>query len=169
MEIYRFKKTDKGYIGKAFEMALKNALKRSHADKVSPCGRADFRWHYKNYDAKQNGTCIRYNPNWGYVRGSNRVIYATHVSFSVVEENETEIAISINLHDTEMYVVDKKEFIEFLESINAVKYNSSRGTVNVQTCYNYTKNAYHGKKGILIEKWMKENEIETEILDAILG
>ena len=43
---YYFKETDKGYLGKAFEMEIKNALNRRNANRVSPCGTADFRYHH---------------------------------------------------------------------------------------------------------------------------
>ena len=169
MKYYTFSKRDSGIIGKAFEMAIKDALNRRNADSVSPCGVADFRWYHKNYDVKQNGSCVRYSPNGAYIKGSNRIIYATHVSYSVIDETETEITICVNLNKTEMFVVDRSEFIDFLTSINGVKLNKSRGTANIQTCYNYAKKAYHGKKGVTIEEWAAEHEIDDDgILDAIL-
>ena len=86
MKIYTFDKTDCGIFGKAFEMAIKDALRRKNADRVSPCGVADFRYNCKNYDTKQNGSCIRYSNDTGYIRGSNRVIYATHIAHTIVRK-----------------------------------------------------------------------------------
>lgn len=168
MTTYKFNKTDSGVIGKAFEMAIKEALHRKNASKVSPCGTADFRYNKKNYDSKQNGSVLRYNEKSQWVKGSNRVIYATHVSYTIVAETETEIELRIDLADTEMFVLDKKEFVEFLKEIGCIKVNASRGTVNVQTVYNYKKDAYHGRKGKAIEAWAYENELDDDIIGAIL-
>ena len=168
MKQYTFSKTDSGYIGKAFEMAIKDALRRKNADKVSPCGSADFRYDSKNYDAKQNGSVIRYSESSTYIKGSNRVIYATHVSYSVIDETAESVTITIDLANTDMFVVDRKAFITFLQDINCVKVNRERGTVNVQTVYNYKKDAYHGRKGHAIEDWAYENDLQDDIIGAIL-
>lgn len=166
---YTFNATDKGYIGKAFEMAVKDALKRKNANRVSPCGSADFRFHNKNYDTKQNGTVLKYSEFQGYVRGSNRVIYATHVAYDVIEQTADTITISVNLAETDMFVLDKQDFVNFLFSIGCIKYNLERATVNVQTVYNYKKNAYHGKKGKVIEAWASENDLSDDIIGEILA
>lgn len=166
--IYTFNKNDDGIIGKAFEMAIKDILSRKNADKVSPCGSADFRYNSKNYDTKQNGSCIRYNGHSKYVKGANRVIYATHIAHRIVTESDTQIAIEIDLGNTSFFEVDKTEFINFLLSINCIKVNESRGTVNIQTVYNYKKDAYHGAKGKKIEQWCYENELEDNITSLIL-
>lgn len=169
MKHYTFDKTDSGIFGKAFEMAIKDALNRKNADSVSPCGVADFRYNRRNYDAKQNGSCVRYTESGKYIKGSNRVIYATHIAHTVVAETETHITIAVDLANTDMFVVDRKEFIEFLLEINGVKVNASRGTANIQTCYNYKKDAYHGKKGKTIEAWAYEHEMDDDdIIGAIL-
>ena len=63
--------------------------------------------------------------------------------------------------------MDRSEFVKFLEEIGCVKYNASRGTVNIQTVYNYKKDSYHGKKGKLIEEWASEHWIDDEAIDAI--
>ena len=169
MKTYTFDKTDSGIYGKAFEMAIKDALKRKNADKVSPCGTADFRYNRHNYDTKQNGSVVRYNPSSQYIKGSSRVIYATHISYTVVAETAETITISIDLANTDMYVLDRYDFIEFLLSINGVKVNASRGTANIQTSYNYKKDAYHGRLGHKIEEWAYENENDDDdIIGAIL-
>lgn len=168
MKTYYFKKGDKGIIGDAFEMTIKDALRRENADTVSPAGRPDFRYKHKNYDAKQNGSVLKYAEYKTYVRGSNRVVYATHVAHTIVETDDC-IGVTIDLFGTDMYVVDKHEFINYLQQINAVKYNSARHQVNVQSLYNYTKNAYHGKKGKMLEDWMEENQLDDDdIIEAIL-
>lgn len=164
---FTFDKTDSGYIGKALEMATKNALNRKHSDRVSPAGVADFKYGKRNYDIKQNGTVLRYCQDWGYIRGANRVIYATHVAHTVVAVTDTHITIDIDLLNTEMFVVDRNEFIEFLLDNGYAKHNASRGTVNVQTCYNYKKDAYHGRVGRYIEAWAREHEIDDDIISLI--
>lgn len=167
MKTYTFNKTDSGILGKAFEMAIKDILNRKYADRVSPCGQADFRYNHNCYEVKQNGSCVRYSEDKGYIKGSNRVIYATHIAYNVVEETMENISITVDLASTEMFILDRKEFIDFLQEVNGIKINASRGTANIQTCYNYKKNAYHGRLGHRIEEWASNNEIEDDILGII--
>lgn len=162
-----FDRTDKGIIGKAYEMTIKDLLNRKNADRVSPCGTADFIFNHKHYDTKQNGSCIRYNETDRYIKGSNRVIYATHVAHTITEVDEKRVAVEIDLVNTDFYCLDRSEFLKFLEEIGCVKYNTIRGTVNIQTVYNYTKDAYHGKKGKLIEEWASEHYLDDDAIDAI--
>lgn len=169
MKQYTFNKTDSGIIGKAFEMAIKDALKRRNADSISPCGSADFRFNRHNYDTKQNGSVIRYQPKSQYIKGSNRVIYSTHVSYTTISETATTVTIEIDLSDTTMFVLDRKEFVQFLLDNGYAKQNATRGTVNVQTCYNYKKDAYHGRTGKRIEEWAREHEIDDDIIGYILA
>ena len=164
---YTFDKTDSGIYGKAFEMAIKDALNRKHSDRVSPAGVSDFIYNHKNYDAKQNGTVLRYHQDWGYIRGSNRVIYASHIAYTVVGETANNITISVDLLNTEMFVVDRHEFVNFLLENGYAKRNESRGTINIQTGYNYKKGAYHGRVGRYIEDWARENEIDDDIISLI--
>lgn len=164
---YKFNKTDSGIQGKAFEMAIKEALHRKNAHRVSPCGSSDFRYNSFNYEVKQNGTCLQYHEGERMIKGSNRVIYATHIAYIIVEETEEEIAIEVDLLNTEMFILDRSEFIGFLLENGMVKVNESRGTVNIQTCYNYKKDAYHGRTGKRIEEWAKENEIDDDIISLI--
>ena len=168
MKTYTFNKTNSGYIGIAFEMAIKDALERSHADRLSPAGKSDFRMG-KNYDVKQNGTVLQYNADWKMIQGSSRVIYATHVKHTVVEETDTTISIQIDLGATEMYCLDRSQFLGFLLSEKGYcKYDAARGKVNIQTMWNYKKNAYHGKKGVVLEAWMKANQLtEDPIVEVI--
>ena len=164
---YKFNKTDSGIQGKAFEMAIKEALHRKNAHRVSPCGSSDFRYNAKNYEVKQNGTCLQYHEGEQYIKGSNRVIYATHIAYTVITETEEDIAIEVDLLNTEMFILDRSEFVSFLIENGMVKVNESRGTVNIQTCYNYKKDAYHGRTGKRIEEWAKENEIDDDIIGLI--
>lgn len=167
MKNYTFNITDSGYIGKAFEMAIKDALNRKNADRVSPCGVSDFRFANKNYDVKQNGSCLKYSLDGSYVKGSNRVIYATHIAYTIIEQTAESITISVDLANTNMFVVDKTAFVEFLREHGYIKINESRGTVNIQTCYNYKKDAYHGRIGRVIEEWASENKLEDDIIGTI--
>ena len=167
MKNYTFNKTDSGILGKACEMAIKDALNRKNADKVSPCGQTDFRFNRKCYEVKQNGSCVKYGNATTYIKGSNRVIYATHIAHTIVNENDNFVTVAVDLAKTEMFVLDRTEFIAFLESVNGIKINASRGTANIQTCYNYKKDAYHGRLGHKIEEWASENELEDDILGII--
>lgn len=167
MATYFFNLTDDGIFGKAFEMAIKDALNRKNANSVSPCGVADMRYNRRNYDIKQNGSCVRYSPTAKYIKGSNRVIYATHISYTkAIIDNQ--IAITVDLAETQMFVLDRYEFIDFLKSINGIKLNLSRGTANIQTGYNYKKDCYHGRKAHLIEQWAYEHELDDGVIDDIL-
>lgn len=166
--IYTFDKKDSGIQGKAFEMEIKKALRRKNADKVSPCGSADFRYKSRNYDSKQNGTVIKYSSHKQYVKGSNRVIYATHIAYAVEDETAETISISVDLAETQMFVLDKVEFVEYLASVNKIKLNPSRGTANVQTAYNYKKDGYHGKWGKIFEEWAFNHELDDDIIGDIL-
>jgi hypothetical protein len=168
-KIYTFNKTDSGIYGKAFEMEIKRVLKRKNADTVTPQGKPDFRYNHKNYDAKQNGTIVEYGIGNGYIKGSNRVIYATHIDFTVTAEDNDSISFVVNLEDTAMFVLDKKEFVEHLLSINKTKLNKSRNAVNVQTAYNYKKDNYHGSWGKEFELWAFDNQLEDPIIDDILA
>lgn len=164
---YTFNKTDSGIQGKAFEMAVKEALNRKNANRVSPCGMSDFRYNAKNYEVKQNGTCLQYHEGEKFIKGSNRVLYATHIAYNVLNETEEEIAIEVDLLNTEIFVLDRSEFVAYLIEEGMVKVNASRGTVNIQTCYNYKKDAYHGRTGKRIEEWARENEIDDDIVSLI--
>lgn len=164
---YTFNKKDSGIYGKAFEMAVKDALHRKNADRVSPCGKSDFTFNRKHYDTKQNGTPINYGN--GYIKGSSRVIYATHIAYSIIEENDETITLSVDLEETSMFCVERGAFVNFLLENGYAKSNSSRGTVNIQTCYNYKKDGYHGRIGRVIEEWCYENEDDPDdIIGAIL-
>lgn len=166
--MYTFKKTNKGIYGDSFEMAVKKALKRKNADKVSPAGVSDFRFHNKNYDVKQNGTVLKYNLSGKYIKGSNRVIYASHIAYDIIAEDDEYITISVDLANTQMFVLDRYEFVEFLETIGAVKINKAYGTANIQSCYNYKKDAYHGAIGRKIEAWAYEHELDDDVIGYIL-
>lgn len=167
MKTYTFKRTHKGIYGDAFELAIKAAL--GLPETVSPAGRCDFRYKGKCYDSKQNGSIIRYAESKTYVKGSSRVIFATHIAYEVTDETEETISIAVNLAETDMFVLDKKEFVQFLADIGAMKYNSIRHEVNIQTCYNYKKDAYHGRTGRKIEAWAYEHDIDDGVIGAILA
>lgn len=165
---YYFKKTDSGIVGKAFEMAIKKALNLPNADEVSPAGKPDFRYNRKCYDCKQNGTVVKYDQHTGYIFGSSRVIYATHVAHTLTIDGDI-ATIEIDLGNTEMFVVDRNAFVDFLLTNGLTKGNVSRGTVNIQTGYNYTKDAYHGRTGRKIEAWCYDNDIGDDIIGEILA
>lgn len=164
-----FNKENKGYIGEAFELAIKEALSLKGADKVSPAGQTDFRYNRKCYDVKQNGTVIQCGTAKA-IKGSTRVIYTTHVAYSVVSETVDSIVISVDLGNTDMFCVDRDAFVEFLRNSpkNLLKPNSKRNEINIQTVFNYSKNAYHGKKGLYIEEWLEANRADDDIIEDIL-
>ena len=175
--VHTFKKSDDGKFGKAFEIEIKRALKRRNAVTVSPCGMSDFRYNNKNYDAKQNGTVIKYQSHSQYVRGSSRVIYATHISYEIIGSHFAPdkdgtmcewLDFTVDLYDTQMFVLDKVEFIEFLLEHNKVKINKSRGCANIQSGYIYKSNKFHGATSRLIEEWAFEHEIDDDVIGDIL-
>lgn len=166
---YTFNKNSKGIIGCAFELAIKEALGKKA--EVSPAGQSDFTFNRKHYDSKQNGSILQYAPNAKYIKGSSRVIYATHIAHKVLAEDAATITIHVDLGATELFVVDKVDFVNFLLNTKGMsKYNKEREQVNIQTVYNYSKDAYHGKKGYALEEWCAENMLDDadDILDAIL-
>lgn len=171
MLYYRMKKNDCGNFGKPFEMAIKNALNRKNANTVSPCGTSDFRYKGKNYDVKQNGSVIRYNESSRYIKGSSRVIYATHVAYNVIDDADDieYIYVHIDLSNTDMYVLDRNEFVKFLIDNGLIKQNKSRGTVNVQSGFNYKKNAFHGRTARKIEEWAFEHDLGDDVIGDILA
>lgn len=176
--VHTYKVTDDGRFGKGYEVEIKLALKRHNAVTISPCGMSDFRYNHKNYDAKQNGTVIKYPSHRQYVRGSSRVIYATHISYEIIgthwapdkDGNMCEwVNFTIDLANTQMFVVDKVEFVEFLLEHNKVKINKSRGSANIQSGYIYSKNKFHGATSRLIEEWAFNHEVEDTVIDDILA
>lgn len=163
---FTVKATDKGFLGDISEMTWKWVLDRPNWAMVSPAGKADFRFNNHNYDVKQNGSVLQYSPNERYIKGSNRVIYATHVEHTIVDNGDGTVTVSVDLAASQWFVLDRKEFIDFLQSINGLKYNAQRQQVNIQTCYNYKKDAYHGSKGKKIEEWAYAHDIDD---DDIIG
>ena len=169
MKNYTFGLNDKGIYGDAFEKAIKEALRLANADIVSPKGKPDFRYNRKCYDAKQNGTVIQYAGESGYVKGSSRVIYAPYIAYNIESRTADTITISVDLCNTEFFVLDRDDFIAFLLATKgATKRNESRGDVNIQTVYNYTKRAKHGRLYDKITAWAYENALDDPIIDAIL-
>lgn len=166
---FTFKKSHKGLYGDGMEMTVKALLGIKDALTVSPAGKCDFRYAHHNYDVKQNGTCLQYVPNTKYIKGSSRVIYATHIAYTVIAETEEEITFTVDLENTEFFEVDKKEFLRFLDGEGATKYNSKRQQVNIQTSWNYTKNARHGRLAERIEAWCYEHELDDcPVKDALI-
>lgn len=165
---YTFNITDTGYIGKAFEMAVKDALERRNANRVSAQGVTDLRYG-KFYDVKQNGTVLQYNPGERMIKGSSRVIYATHVAYEVVAQTAETISIAVDLGNTNMYCLDRATFLDFLLTEKGYcKVNESRGTVNIQTVWNYKKNAWHGAKGKHLEAWMAKNQLKDDPIVEVI-
>lgn len=164
-----FKKTDSSIYGSALEMAIKFALNRKDYGWLSPTGRCDLRYG-KCYDVKQNGSPILYSEHYKtYIKGSSRVIYATHIAYEVVAETEETVTIFVDLANTDLWVVDRKDFLHYLLSTPGMaKDNPSRGQVNIQTLYNYKKGAYHGRKGKTLEAWLDENKLDDSIIEDIL-
>lgn len=163
-------KIPSGIYGDAFEMTIKACLHRKNYDRVSPAGHADFRYK-KNYDVKQNATPIKYGElSNNYISGSSRVIYATHVAYEFTAETEKTVTIAIDLGNTDMWVVEKNAFVQFLLTTKGmVKHNPTRQQVNIQTIYNYSKGAYHGRKWQELTAWLDENRLfDDSIIDDIL-
>lgn len=162
-----FNQDDDGCIGRAFECALKAVLKRKNADKVAPAGSCDFTFNRKHYEVKQNGGVAKYDINKKAFAGSNRIIYATHIANTVVNNGDGTITVYIDLEKTEFFVLDRKTFYNYLIDTNGLKVNASRGTVNIQTMYNYSKNAYHGARGKKLEEWARKNVLDDDIINVL--
>lgn len=162
-----FNQNDDGCIGKAFECALKEVLKRKNAEKISPAGSCDFIFNHKHYEVKQNGGVAKYSNKKNAFVGSNTIIYATHIANTIVNNGNGTITVYIDLENTEFFVLDRKAFYNYLMDTNGLKVNASRGTVNIQTMYNYSKNAYHGARGKRLEVWARENGLDDNILEVL--
>lgn len=158
-----------GDIGDGFEMIVKHFAGVKLWDRVSPAGKPDFAIGSRHYDVKQNGSPIIYGDSIA-VQGSSRVIYAPFVSVTVIEQTDTYRVLQFHLEDTEFFIVDKRAFVKFLQTSdkNLCKNNPTRQQLNIQTVYNYTKNAPHGKKGVYIRDWCYENEVDTDLKEKIL-
>lgn len=157
-----------GDIGDATEMLFKFHAGVKKWDVVSPTGKPDFARGFTHYDVKQNGSPIVYGDSCA-VKGSSRVIYATHIDVEIIELNEQYKTIQFNLEKTEFFIVDKKSFVKFLKDNNLCKENATRRQVNIQTVFNYSKNAPHGKKGAVIREWCRENEVDTDFKAEIIA
>lgn len=165
--MYITKKKDSKIYGAGLETAIKQALKRSNPDAMSPAGEADFRFMHRNYDVKQNGSPITYDGQH-YVKGSNRVIYALHVAATLIDVDAERVGIEVDLGATELYCVDKTAFVKFLLDNGLAKTNKTRGNqINIQSLYNYKKQCYHGTKWQVVEEWLKANELEDPAIQAI--
>lgn len=158
-----------GDIGDIFEMLVKYFANVKKWDKVSPTGKPDFAIGSRHYDVKQNGSPIIYGKN-APVSGSSRVIYAPFVSCRIVEQTATYRVFEFDLSNTEFFIVDKKAFVKFLRTSpkNLCKVNESREQLNIQTVYNYSKQAYHGKKAQYIRDWCIDNEVDEDLKNLIL-
>lgn len=162
-----FNAHDDGYVGKAFECALKTLLDRKNADKVSPAGKTDFIYNRHHYEVKQNGGVAQYDMGKKAFSGTPRIIYATHIVNTVTDNGNGTITVTLDLEQTEFFVLDREVFTAYLKSTNSIKVNASRGTMNIQTMYNYKKNAYHGARGKELEKWARKNALQDEILGIL--
>ena len=162
-----FNQNDDGCIGKAFECAIKEVLKRKNADVISPAGACDFIFNHKHYEVKQNGGVAKYDVNKNAFVGSKTVIYATHIANTIINNGDGTITVCIDLENTEFFVLDRQTFFDYLVDTNGLKVNASRGTVNIQTMYNYSKNAYHGARGKKLEVWARQNQINDNIIDVL--
>ena len=165
---FKFNIKDSGIYGKAFELAIKKALGRKETLRIAPCGVCDFKYKNKNYDAKQNGTTIKYQSFKQYIKGSSRVIYASHIACTTIIEGDT-VSITVDLANTDMYVLDKKDFVNFLLENGLTKGNASRGTINIQSGWNYSKDNWHGRAGKRIEAWAYENDLGDDVIGDILA
>lgn len=163
-------KRNSNIFGSALERSIKYALNKKDYGWLSPTGRCDFR-HGKCYDVKQNSSPILYGDHYQtYIRGSSRVIYATHISYEVISETEDTIELFVNLAETDLWVVDRKEFVDhLLGTPGLAKYVATRNQVNIQTLYNYKRGAYHGRKGLELESWLDDHKLTDDpVIEDIL-
>lgn len=157
-----------GDVGDGSEMLFKFHAGIEKWDMVSPTGQPDFAKGYTHYDVKQNGSPIIYGDSCA-VKGSSRVIYATNIDIDIIELTDEYKTIRFNLEKTEFFIVDKRAFVKFLQDNNLCKDNPTRNQVNIQTVYNYSKNAPHGKKGAVIREWCRAHEVDAEFKAEIIA
>lgn len=165
--VFRFNASDDGYVGKAFEKAMKTILERKNADRISAAGRTDFIYNNRYYEVKQNGGVARYAEYDKMFRGSTRIIYATHIAHTLTYVEGGMVDVEIDLANTQFFVLDRQVFIDYLTDTNGLKINESRGTMNIQTMFNYSKNAYHGARGKKLEKWAIDHQLEDDIIEVL--
>lgn len=154
------------WAGELLERLFKMPLKRKYPDRLSPCGQSDFIFGGKHYDTKQNGSPIRYGES-GYIKGSSRVIYATHLDITITDNADGSRTYTLHPFTCEFFVLDRNEFVAYLLDNNMAKDNPSRNQVNIQTLFNYTKNAYHGAKGKRLEEWARVHQLDDDIVTLV--
>lgn len=133
LKIYGDNFNDCGIYGKATEMALKEFLHLTI--KVARQGKTDLRKRHVCYEVK-TGAGELGNIGEKLVKGSSMVIY-----IPVVNENITVV-------EQEGFVMSRDLFLEILDSCGLIREKTAtNGTrkVTIQTFWNRSKNAPHGK------------------------
>lgn len=133
MEIYGNNFNDCGIYGKATEMNLKAFLNLTV--KVARAGQTDLRKSHVRYEIK-TGAGELGNIGEKLVKGSSMVVY-----IPVVNENKSIV-------EQEGFVMSRELFLETLENCGMIREKTAtNGTrkVTIQTFWNRSKNAPHGK------------------------
>lgn len=142
---------DCGSVGKAFEMAIKANC--GLVVKVARPGRTDLRKARVCYECK-TGAGELFDCGKETLKGCSAVLYAPVVRLASDENGEY-----IDLYHTKGYWLTKEAFLEALQEAGAVREKvSSSGVrkVTIQTFWNRSKNAPHGKL-----LWRMEESLEA--------
>lgn len=125
---------DCGRLGKGTEKDLKMVTFLKVC--VAKSGKSDLRKNYIHYEVK-TGAGELGNVNEKLVKGSSRVIY-----IPVVEEH-------LPVERQQGYVMDRELFLQILDECGLIRTKTSTAgfkKVTIQTFWNHSKNAPHGKK-----------------------
>lgn len=139
-----FKTRDYGAIGDALEMAIKKAVGYKPAYiKVSKPGKSDVRIDRRWTECKQGAGELSGADMTKLLVGSSRVLFVPVVVLDGTDGNYT-----LDPYKQEGFILDKKLFIDTLESIGAIREKVGSDGITrktIQTFWNRSKNAPHGK------------------------
>lgn len=159
---------DNGAPGTLFELLVANISNpKDCRQELKSQGRSDVKHHY-NYDVKQASSPIKYGDK-DYIYGSSRLIYAPFIKYEILAINDGIATIQVDIKEQDVYCIAKQDFLEIIESLGLKKNNKTRDTININTIWNYTKNAPHSKKKLheLVTMLEKYNLSNDELLKKI--
>lgn len=139
-----------GNLGKNAEANLKARLGRK--PESAPAGKVDLpKFDGRNWEVKTGAGELCRGSEYKPLRGVSAVIY-----IPVVKED-------LPIEEQEGFVLTKQAFIEIIETLGMRKFNKSRCKWNIQTFWNHTKQAPHGKKyDLLLDALYEHCEMTLE-------
>lgn len=159
---------DNSAFGTLFELLIANiANEKDHRQSLKSQGKADVKHHY-NYDVKQASSPIKYGEK-DYIFGSSRLIYAPFIKYEILQKSDVMVTLKIDIKEQNVYCIAKNDFLEIIDMLGLKKENKSRDTININTIWNYTKNAPHSKKKLreLVTMLEQYNMQDDELLKKI--